>query len=110
MTFSGLAEGTYQVRVVARVEGDGVETERGIASSVVTVTRGAACAAHLINRGVSVSGRRAVVEFSSSGEAAVSEFRCSLDGAPQETCELDKDYVQDPDVSTDVHRCQSNGS
>lgn len=89
MTFSDLEEGTYSLRVIARIEGD--ELERAIASTKVTVTSGAACAAHLINDGVSVFGARATMEFTSSG-LPVFEFRCSLDGVELETCKCNSTH------------------
>ena len=84
MTYTDLANGTYQLRVIARIEGD--EVERAVASRVLTVVNEGACATHFVNEGVSVLGRRASVEFTASGQE-VSEFQCSLDGANPQTCE-----------------------
>lgn len=79
--FSGLEDGRYLLRVVARIESEGGQlVERGSVSSKVRVlTNSSECAAHLVNGGVSVLGRRASVEFSSSG-LPTSGFSCSLDG------------------------------
>ena len=93
MTFSDLDDGSYQLRVIARIEEQEMESEeeeeeveRGIASRSLTVSSGAACAVHFINAGVSISGRRAVVEFSSSG-LPVSEFMCTHDNGAPKICE-----------------------
>lgn len=82
MTFSDLEDGSYQLRVIARIE-----TERGIAATTLRVsTDDSSCAAHLVDEGVSVFQARASVEFSSSG-LPVSEFQCALDSLDPVPCE-----------------------
>lgn len=77
---SGLADGRYSLRVVARAG-----TERAVVGRILTVNTGeTACHAHLLSD-VSVNGGRATIEFSSSG-LPVSGFQCSLDNAPSESC------------------------
>lgn len=85
MTFSNLEDGSYQFRVIARIEGNVLE--RGVTSKTLRVTTDlSSCAVHFINEGVGVFGRRASVEFASSG-LRVSEFLCMLDNLDPVPCE-----------------------